>query len=96
MITHRSWLGISNRECLIESDTRQRSGAKKIGSPGRIPTDSSRFARSAQPANSRGRTPWANDAPGIQKTRQLAKRNPPATGLLTSHRAIPRLHSRKP
>jgi len=22
MITHRSWLGISNRECLIESDTR--------------------------------------------------------------------------
>lgn len=23
MITHRSWLGISNRECLIESDTRQ-------------------------------------------------------------------------
>lgn len=26
MITHRSWLGISNRECLIESDTRQSGG----------------------------------------------------------------------
>ncbi|ASL18222.1 hypothetical protein MYCOZU2_05877 (plasmid) [Mycobacterium intracellulare subsp. chimaera] len=33
MITHRSWLGISNRECLIESDTRQPLLRKAVLAP---------------------------------------------------------------